>query len=97
MRTEFLGSGQNQSDVYVDATALLTFPQACEGILKLRNVKLRDEYVNETTTASSDSAFRAAKEYSINIGPMGDKNTNEDNLHPHWEPFAVAMEQTDLR
>lgn len=89
VRTEFLGSGQNQSDVYVEATALLTFPQPCEGVLRLRNVKLRDEYV-ENAAAGQQQQQSDAFDYDFNAEP-------DETLHPKSEQFALAVERADLR
>lgn len=41
IRTEFSGTGQNTSDIYVSGTIMVTFPKKCEGILKITNIELR--------------------------------------------------------
>lgn len=82
MRTEFLGSGQNQSDVIVDATVVLTFPSACEGLLQLRHVQLRDEFNGDPSAFDYDANQAAA---------------DGESLHPQAESFATAMELNGLR
>lgn len=42
IRTEFSGTGQNTSDIYVTGTVIVTFPKKCEGILKITNIELRE-------------------------------------------------------
>lgn len=42
VRTEFEGSGQNTSNLYVTALLTLTFPTKCEGVLQIDNVNLYD-------------------------------------------------------
>lgn len=89
VRTEFLGSGQNQSDVYVDATAVLTFPSACEGLLRLRHVQLRDEFEASATPAPDRSSS-----FDFDVKPTASRG---ENLHPMAESFATAMELNELR
>lgn len=87
VRTEFSGSGQNTSDVYVLATAQLTFPQPCEGILKLKNVQLKT--VEESTNEDSDEPVADYYEYSE---PEPDRS-----LHPRNVEFGEALQTHDLR
>lgn len=42
IRTEFSGSGQNTSDIYVIGTVMIKFPKKCEGILKITNIELQE-------------------------------------------------------
>lgn len=42
VRTEFSGTGQNSSDIYVTGTVMISFPQKCEGTLKLADIELRE-------------------------------------------------------
>lgn len=47
IRTEFSGTGQNASDIYVSGTVMVTFPKKCEGILTIINVELRENPARE--------------------------------------------------
>lgn len=47
IRTEFSGTGQNTSDIYVSGTIIVTFPKKCEGIVKITNIELRESSAPE--------------------------------------------------
>lgn len=47
IRTEFSGTGQNTSDIYVSGTIVVTFPKKCEGILKITDIELRENSATE--------------------------------------------------
>lgn len=47
IKSEFNGTGQNSSDIYVTGTVVLTFPQKCEGILKIVDIELRERPIEE--------------------------------------------------
>lgn len=76
----------------MEATALVTFPQPCEGVLRLRHVKLRDEYDADAVQRSQSdrSAAADAFDYDFNAEP-------DATLHPKSEQFALAVERADLR
>lgn len=88
IRTEFSGSGQNTSDVFVHATAELTFPTRCEGVLHLANVQLRNE-VEKSLNNESDEPTTDYYEYSE---PKADKT-----LHPNNVQFGQAVSANNLR
>ena len=59
MRTEFSGTGENTSDLYVKANLDIFFPKPCEGYLRVNQVKLWDKMEtivedNSETTSSND-------------------------------------------
>lgn len=55
IKSEFNGTGQNSSDIYVTGTVELTFPKKCEGILKIVDVELRERPIaDEVDNNESD-------------------------------------------
>lgn len=42
VRTEFRGTGQESSNIYVTGTVMIAFPTKCEGTLKLADIELRE-------------------------------------------------------
>lgn len=42
VRTEFHGTGQNTSDIFVTAAVQLTFPTKCEGVMAITDIELRN-------------------------------------------------------
>lgn len=75
VRSEFLGTGQNNSDIYVTASVILTFPTKCEGILKLQEVELRTEPLSKERTAFFD--FFASPLHSKSLHFASDLEKNE--------------------
>lgn len=55
LRTEFSGTGENTSDLYLKASIDLLFPKSCEGYLRINSVKLWDkiEEVDREVSATS--------------------------------------------
>lgn len=47
VRSEFHGTGQNTSDIVVLAAVTLTFPKDCEGVLKLSEIELRENPIDD--------------------------------------------------
>lgn len=89
VRTEFAGSGENSSDVFVSANLVLTFPQKCEGVLALTSVELRDEVsASDTTEPETTTEVDYYAEY---VEP------ESINLHPMSDSFAAALKENDLR
>lgn len=88
VRTEFAGSGQNTSDVFVQATAQLIFPQRCEGILTLKNVQLRNE---AEATGSNESDEPAPDYYEFS------ESESDQTLHPSNVQFGEALQAHELR
>lgn len=89
VHTEFAGSGQNTSDVYVQATAQLTFPTPCEGVLHLANVQLRNAAVESAGSAESDDITPDYYEYH--------EPTADASLHPNNVHFGDALSTHELR
>lgn len=42
VHTEFKGTGQDSSNIYVTGTVKIAFPTKCEGVLKLEDIELRE-------------------------------------------------------
>lgn len=73
IRSEFNGSGQNSSDIYVLGTVELTFPKKCEGSMRIIDVELRersieyeanDEYNSDE---SADSLHIRSTEFALDV------------------------------
>lgn len=67
VRSEFQGTGQNKSDVYVTASLVLIFPKKCEGILTLQDVELRETplYDDSSRDTSASETNLHMKSYSF--------------------------------
>lgn len=89
VRTEFSGSGENSSDVFVTANVLLTFPKRCEGVLTISDVVLRDEAMSETPV---DEANENAEYYDDRYDVSA-----ETPIHPKSREFAIAISMNSLR
>lgn len=81
IRSEFNGSGQNSSDIYVSGTVELTFPKKCEGSMKLIDVELRERPIEDEASAEFDS----------------DESLPLDNLHRRSAEFADDVQKYNLR
>lgn len=81
IKSEFNGTGQNSSDIYVSATVELIFPKKCEGTIRLKDVELR-EYPRE------DEA---------NVDSSSDEYVPMNNLHSNSGKFAADIQKYDLR
>lgn len=81
IRTEFSGTGQNSSNIYVSGTVMLTFPTKCEGILKVSNIELREKPIEAVANAEYTS----------------DESIQIDNLHAKSTNFAYDIQKNDLR
>lgn len=81
IRSEFNGTGQNSSDIYVSATVTLTFPKKCEGTLRVTDVELR-EHVFDVTSVDVES---------------GDGYGSSNDLHSKSDEFKADVQKYDLR
>lgn len=90
VRTEFSGSGENSSDVFVTASVLLTFPKRCEGILTISDVVLSDEAMPEEPAVVEVN--ENAEYYDDTYEASADTPT-----HPKSKDFANAIGKNDLR
>lgn len=62
VRSEFNGTGQNSSNIYVTGTVVLTFPQKCEGLLKILDIELRERPIED------DAQIESSNDYSSSDG-----------------------------
>lgn len=58
VRTEFKGTGQDSSNIYVTGTVKINFPTKCEGVLKLEDVELREWPLDAASAATAAHAFK---------------------------------------
>lgn len=85
VRSEFSGSGENSSDVFISAKLLLTFPTKCEGVLSVQEVQLRDSVPTE------DEAV-VENDYSFDYSEKEDTS-----LHPKNSLFSSDIQEHELR
>lgn len=81
IKSEFNGTGQNSSDIYISATVDLTFPTKCEGTMRLTDVELRER----------------PREDAANDDYSSDEYVPIDNLHSNSAIFAADIQKYDLR
>lgn len=85
VRSEFAGSGENSSDVFISAKLLLTFPTKCEGVLSVQDVELRDFVLPEE---------EAVEEADYNFDYSGKDDTS---LHPKNSQFSADIQEHEIR
>lgn len=86
VRSEFSGSGENTSDVYISAKLMLTFPTKCQGVLLVQDVELRHmEPPEESSSETEDVNFF---DYS---------ETEDPTLHPKSGQFASDIQEHEIR
>lgn len=85
VRSEFSGSGENSSDVFISAKLLLTFPTKCQGVLLVQDVELRHmSPPEEDTEIENDYNF----DYSDKVDPT---------LHPKNAEFSADIQEHEMR
>lgn len=88
VRTEFSGSGENSSDVFVTANVLLTFPKRCEGVLSISEVVLRNEAMLAPIVEVNENAEYYDDAYEV---------TADTPTHPRTDEFSNAISRNNLR
>lgn len=89
IKSDFVGSGENTSDLYLTAKIELSFKRECEGLLALNTVELRNKpppVVEESETEDYD--------YSEYIEPDADI---DPDLHPNSSDIASDISRYELR
>lgn len=81
IKSEFNGTGQNSSDIYVSATVELTYPKKCEGTLKIVDVELREHPIED----EANLEYASVETVQVN------------NLHINSHEFAADIQKYDLR
>ncbi len=85
VRSEFSGSGENSSDVFISAKILLTFPSKCQGVLIVQNVELRH-------MAPPEEDLEVENDYSY------DYSVKEDpSLHPKTAKFSEDIQEHEMK
>lgn len=85
VRSEFSGSGENSSDVFIAAKLLLTFPTKCEGVLSVQDVQLRDFVPPEEEPVDEN-------DYNFDYSEKDDTT-----LHPKSSQFSADIQEHELR
>lgn len=86
IKTEFLGSGENTSDVYISASVYLTFPTKCQGILSIEELQLREIALPEPAAYDMENDYDFDYTEPTTIG-----------LHPNNEQFSGDISRNNLR
>lgn len=81
VRTEFNGTGQSTSDIYITGTVMLTFPTKCEGVLKITDIELREKPLEDLQS----------EEYAST------ESSSQSDLHNRSLDFAYDIQKHDLR
>lgn len=85
VRSEFSGSGENSSDVFITAKLLLTFPSKCQGVLLIQDVELRNIVPPEQDTETEN-------DYSFDYSDKEDKT-----LHPKSSEFSNDIQEHEIK
>lgn len=88
VRTEFHGTGQNTSDIFVTAAVQLTFPKKCEGVLAISEIELRNVTLPDPSE-NNDGDGENSDDYNAD-DPL-------DNLHPKSSDFAHDIKKYEIR
>lgn len=86
IKTEFSGSGENTSDVYVSASVFLTFPTKCQGILSIQDLELREIALPEPSSQTYENDYDFDYVEPTTVG-----------LHPNNEQFSDDISRNKLR
>lgn len=102
LRTEFAGSSDNTSDLFLKADLDIFFPKPCEGYLRINNVKLFDVMQEMEKAKDEETSEKPRDVYdyydSLNSAESTDESTlNFENLHPKSSEMAVDLTKNLLR
>lgn len=92
VRSEFAGSGQNTSDLFMTATVEFSFPKKCEGILRLYNTLVKEEYVPLV-----EPNYDEYSDYTSYRGMDDDEEGEKETLHPDSEKIADDVQKYGLQ
>ncbi|XP_043065229.1 LOW QUALITY PROTEIN: uncharacterized protein LOC108101203 [Drosophila ficusphila] len=98
VRTEFAGSGDNSSDLLLNANLEIFFPKTCEGYLRITGAKLYDKV--DENGASSDSSTEKPKDvydYYDTLGSDESDSETLETLHPKSMSLHGDLTQNVLR
>lgn len=103
VRTEFAGSGDNSSDLYLKANLEIFFPKDCEGYLRINTVNLYDS-LQEASNESGATEEKPAKDvydYYDNLSAESSSDEHASNefehLHPKSSELSVDLSRNLLR
>lgn len=87
VRTEFHGTGQNTSDIFVTAAVQLTFPTKCEGAMVVSEIELRNAPLPDSNEESDDG------------NSSDDFNTDDPfaDLHQKSSDFAYEIQKHEIK
>ncbi|XP_017854431.2 uncharacterized protein LOC108607859 [Drosophila busckii] len=104
LRTEFAGSGDNSSDLYLKSNLEIFFPKPCEGYLRINDVKLYDtiQDANSDTSTSAEKP-KDSYDYYDNLNSAETTSSSEqaaqdfEFLHPKSMEMAADLTKNLLR
>lgn len=100
LRTEFAGSGDNTSDLFLKADLDIFFPKPCEGYLRINNVKLYDT-IQDIDKGNDESSSEKPKDVYDYYDQLSDETTDStsdfENLHPKSNQMNIDLTKNLLR
>ncbi|XP_051858776.1 uncharacterized protein LOC117563530 [Drosophila albomicans] len=96
LRTEFAGSGDNTSDLFLKADVEIFFPKDCEGYLRINGVKLYDT-IQESNESGSESQTKDEYDYYDNLPSSSSEVSDFENLHPKSNEMSADLTKNLLR
>ncbi|EDW03099.1 uncharacterized protein LOC6561417 [Drosophila grimshawi] len=104
LRTEFAGSGDNSSDLFLKAHLEIFFPKPCEGYMRINIVKLYDTMppVSNDSPSSEEKSTKDVYDYYDNLSSResssGEQVTPDfEDLHPKSLELANDLTKNLLR
>lgn len=103
MRTEFSGTGENTSDLFVKANLDIFFPKPCEGYLRINDVRLWDkldetiEDENSETTSNNDVYDYYGELEKQSDSDFDDQEKMSTSEHPKSKDLELDLKQNLLR
>ncbi|EDW76449.2 uncharacterized protein Dwil_GK14654 [Drosophila willistoni] len=109
VRTEFAGSGDNSSDLFLKANLDIFFPKPCEGYLRINDAKLFDKSEAFTADNSNFDSYnekpKDVVDYYDTLSSAENSFSDQDtpvteeyeNLHPKSMDLANDLRQNLLR
>ncbi|XP_037927466.1 apolipophorins [Teleopsis dalmanni] len=96
LRTEFSGTGENSSDLFLLTNLDLFFPKQCEGFLRINDVKLwNKESTDDNKSSSSSEDFDYYGEF--NEASAENESGKIGEIHPKSKELAADIKKNILR
>uniref|UniRef100_W8B060 Vitellogenin n=1 Tax=Ceratitis capitata TaxID=7213 RepID=W8B060_CERCA len=107
LKTEFSGTGNNASSLFLKATVEINFPKPCDGFLRIKDVKLRDALsqnddeidnkVDKEINNSNVDDYYGEFTDSSGSDEESEVDTDSSDTHPHSLEIATELKKYLLR